>query len=101
MIMSDLEFLSVSFGFEGENYYALIRKKEKDNSTQYHVTIMNGELEKLLFGNHIITEVDGMLQPDPTMEDKRLAELKRAITSALYKRLLAEKEKRGGMAVRP
>jgi hypothetical protein len=89
----DLEFNSVSFEFEGNNYLSLIRKKQKGNTTQYCITIMNGELEKLLFGNHVITEVDGVLQIDNAITDPRQAALKMAVSRALYKFLHAQREK--------
>jgi hypothetical protein len=84
----DLEFNSIGFEFEGNHYDSLIRKKQKDNTTEYYVTIMNGELEKLLFGNHIIAEVDGVLQIDNAIPDPKKAALKLAITRALYKFLI-------------
>ena len=90
--MSDIEFLSVSFEFEGGNYYSLIRKKRKGNVIQYCITIMNGELERLLYGNHIITEIDGMLQLEKVVEDPRRAALKQAVTKALQRYLHVAKE---------
>jgi hypothetical protein len=88
--MSDFEFLSVQFEFDGGTYFSLIRKKKKINSIEYHITVMNGELEKLLFGNHIITQVNGVLQAKFNTEDKTVIRLNQAITKALEKYLSSE-----------
>jgi hypothetical protein len=88
--MSDFEFLSVQFEFEGGIYYSLIRKKKKINCIEYHITIMNGKLEKMLYGNHIIKQVNGRLHADCNTEDKKLVQLKQIITQALEKYLSSE-----------
>jgi len=75
----------LSLGFEfGETHYSfLAHVKEKDNSTEYHITVMNGELEKLLYGNHVILEIKGELQIDtPSENDKQLV-LKHQIAVSL------------------
>lgn len=88
--MSDFEFLSVAFEFEGEQHNTLIRKKSKIGSTEYHITVMNGDLEKLLYGNHIIKETGGVFQADYTTEDTKMLQLKKAITKALQQYLARE-----------
>jgi hypothetical protein len=88
--MSDFEFLSVEFEFEGAKYSSLIRKKKKINCIEYHITVMNGKLEKLLYGNHVVKEVNGKLQEDCVSGDKKLVQLKQAITSALNNYLSSE-----------
>jgi hypothetical protein len=85
--MSDFEFLSLEFEFEGAKYYSLIRKKKKVNGFEYGITVMNGKLEKLLFGNHIIKQENGTLHADCLSTDKKLVELKQSITNALQKYL--------------
>lgn len=85
--MSDVEFLSLEFEFEGAKYFSLIRKKKILNGFEYGITIMNGKLEKLLFGNHIIKQVNGTLHSDCQSTDKKLVELKQCITKALQKYL--------------
>src|SRR5262245_28260175 len=87
--MSDFEFLSVEFEFEGATYHALIQKKKKINSIEYHITVMNGKLEKLLYGNHIIKQVNGALQSDSLPEDKKVSHLKQNIMKALQDYLSA------------
>ena len=63
--------------------------KEKENATEYHITVMNGDLEKLLYGNHIITEVDGQVQIDSPIENNEQLYLKFQIEEALSRHLRA------------
>lgn len=81
--MSDSEFLSVSFQFEGTEHSSLIRKKRKTNHTEYSITVMNGELEKMLYGNHILKEKEGVLQIDDIVPSDKQSQLKLAIAKAL------------------
>lgn len=91
--MSDSEFLSVQFEYNGENFYSLVRRKKKINCIEYHITVMNGELEKLLYGNHIIKQVNGILQAECLSPDKKIVELKQRITNALQKYLSSQQLK--------
>lgn len=54
--------LTVGFEFNDTFYYSLIREKEKAAGTDYEITVMNGNLEKLLYGNHVIRKRNGCLQ---------------------------------------
>ena len=81
--MNDSEFLSVPFEFEGASYHALVRKKKRISYTEYQITVMNGKLEKLLFGNHIVKQINGCLHAECSSSDKKLVELKQCITRAL------------------
>jgi hypothetical protein len=81
--MSDFELLSLGFSFESDNYNALIRVKKKLGRTEYHITIMNGPLEQLLYGDHVIYEVNGELSNDVAGGDKRKMALKKAIVKSL------------------
>ncbi len=49
----------VSFEFEQTFYQAVVLAKHDGNSRQYRITIMNGDLEKMLFGCHTILEKAG------------------------------------------
>lgn len=85
--MGDFEFMSVSFQFEGTEHHALIRKKRKADHIAYYITIMNGKLEKLLFGNHIVKEVNGVLQIDQIIPSDKQLQLKLAVAKALKQHL--------------
>src|SRR5687767_9837606 len=88
--MNDTDFLSVQFEYEGENFYSLVRRKKKINCIEYHITVMNGELEKLVYGNHIIKQVNGTLQTECLSPDKKITDLKQCITIALQKYLSSQ-----------
>ena len=77
-----MRILSIEFEYKGIFYYALIRVKEK-TYREYHITVMNGPLEQLLYGSHIIIEVNGSLQVDLPSENNEQGKLKLAIASAL------------------
>jgi hypothetical protein len=89
--MSDFEFLSVEFTYEGVNYFSLIRKKKKTNCFEYHITIMNGKLEKLLYGNHIVKQINGVLESGCLSSDSKLINLKHCVTSALQQYLSSQR----------
>lgn len=76
------KLLNIGFEYQGSIHYSLIRVKEKEDWTEYQITIMDGNLEKLLYGNHIIREVNGHLIIDsPT--DNEQSKLKYMIAQAL------------------
>jgi len=76
------KLLNLGFEYKGCIYYSLIRVKEKENCTEYQVTVMDGNLEKLLYGNHIIKEVNGQLEMD-LPDDNEQRELKTIIAQSL------------------
>lgn len=91
-IFTMLHLLTVGFEFRDIFYYSLIRVKESNLGTDYQITVMNGNLEKLLYGNHIIKKRKGFLQidaDDTTEQDM----LKVSISEALSKFLQVPIEK--------
>lgn len=79
--------MSLGFEFKGKEYHSLIRVKEKEEKTEYHITVMNGDLERLLYGNHIVREENGELNTEgfPEINDQWM--LKKQIVQALSKHL--------------
>ncbi len=67
-------------------YKSLVHCKTKKTCKEYRITVMNGELEKLLYGNHFIKEINGRLQVEVT-ENSTLDSLKASIAHALGKLL--------------
>jgi hypothetical protein len=53
--------LTIGFDFQEHSYLSLVRVKEKEGFMEYQVTVMNGELEKQLYGHHILREINGFL----------------------------------------
>ena len=79
--------ISLEFTYRSQTYYALIRTKLNEQRLAYYVTIMNGELERMLYGNHILIDEAGELRSDPEILDQEIAELKQCVTDALTERL--------------
>ena len=77
--------LSLQFQFRGVEYYALVRIKQRDSCIEHHVTIMNGDLERMLYGNHIFIERDGNLETDPSAVPTDEFMLRQAVCNALSK----------------
>ena len=77
------KIISLEFIYRSKPYYALIRTKEHKGEKFHHVTIMNGDLERKLYGHHVITEKDGIFQSTEEIPDKDIAELKQSVTEAL------------------
>lgn len=75
-------FLTVAFVFCEKLYHSIIIIKKKGEYTIYQITVMNGELEKLLHGNHIITEINGCLNVEVSDNNKQEM-LKAKIAEAL------------------
>ena len=74
--------LSIGFSYFQKVYYTWIRVIEKPNRTEYHVTILDFELDRLLYGNNVFVENDGFLVPE-LYEDEAQGNLRLEITQAL------------------
>ena len=79
--------LSLEFSFLHVIHSALIQVIEKPDKTEFHVTILNSELDKLLSGNNVIIEKNGLLQIDPPLRNHEQENLKLAIKKALSEHL--------------
>ena len=53
--------LLVEFAYRSKTYFALIRTKTNRLRRRHYVTILNGELEQLFYGHHIIIDDEGIL----------------------------------------
>jgi hypothetical protein len=78
------KLLTIEFEFLEQFYFSLIRVKQKNGLNEYQITVMNGDLEKLLYGNHIIREMNGHLQLELTENNKQEL-LKLRVAEALGK----------------
>lgn len=85
--------LTVGFEFNDSFYYSLIRVKPKTSGTDYEITVMNGDLEKLLYGNHVIKQRDNYLEYE-LLETNEQGLLKLAIANALSKFLKVPLERK-------
>jgi len=77
------KIISLEFKYRSRTYCALVRAKIDGDVTLHSVTIMNGDLERLLYGNHIIMEKDGCFQSVLPIMNEQIGELEQSIINAL------------------
>ena len=77
------KLISFTFHYGVEDYYALINVREQSGQTHYLVSVMNSNHEKMIHGNYIITEVDGVLLVNDPMKSSEFAQLKTAVAKNL------------------
>ncbi len=97
-----VNLLTVGFEFKDTFYYSLVRVKEKAAGTDYEITVMNGNLEKLLYGNHVIKERNGRLHveiADSTEQEILKATIGEALGKFLH--LPVEQSGAGELSLRP
>ena len=82
----------ISFVYLGKEYKALIRSRPREGYMQHCITIMNGTLESLLFGQHIFAEKNGeLIYSLPGNEIQ--AGLKEAVANGVRTALCMQSEK--------
>lgn len=77
------KIISLEFKYRSRMYYALIRTREDGEAKLHSVTVMNGDLERLLYGNHVIMEKEGCFQSAMPIVNRQIGELKQSIINAL------------------
>jgi hypothetical protein len=86
ILCETLTMFTISFDYNGTVYNALVNEKHHGNK-QYRITIMNGELEKLLHGNNVIIADDNELQESETSsgeKEKLLSQIRKALIKYLH-----------------
>jgi hypothetical protein len=78
------DIISIEFEYKEKTHFALVRIKEKKEHKEYHITIMNGELEQKLYGNHVFIDEDSWIVLSPVPEN-RTGQLRLAVGKALCK----------------
>ena len=74
---------SIEIRYGGNSYYVLISSRHLNGNLQYRITVMNGELEKLIAGHNTIDVVNGKLVLDDCGGNKEVRELKKQVINAL------------------
>jgi hypothetical protein len=73
----------IAFEFRELHFDAVIRVRKNPGVREFYITVLNWELERLLYGNQVINEVDGVLQANVLEEKKDQTELKLSIACRL------------------
>ena len=79
--------MDIEFYFKGNRYDAIIRVKQNASGREFHITVLNWELERLLYGNQVISETEGVLQANLHLENEEQTALKLIIASSLGRKL--------------
>ncbi len=74
--------ITINFDFLEDIYYFLASYKITDDQRGYYSTLMDSNLETLLYGDHLIKEQNGYLQIE-IVENSEHESLKLKITEAL------------------
>jgi hypothetical protein len=75
--------IDIQFDFRGGHHEALIRIFKKAAGHEYHITVLDWDLERLLYGNEVIEEKDKVLHANVLPEKPDQAELKLIIAARL------------------
>lgn len=75
-----------SFHYNNSTYKA-IANKWKESNGYYRITVMNGDLERLLFGNNIVSPEEGWIDAADNSGNTALKELQEALLAALHAEL--------------
>ena len=81
------KMISLEFQYKSKRYYALIRVKNHNEQRIYSITIMDGELERLLYGHHVLIEKNDGLHSITDIDNSEVAALKECITLALSQQI--------------
>lgn len=90
---------SLPFVFGGKEYHLLGRDVTVESEPQLRVTVMNGELEKVLIGKNTFRYNGTMIAEEPQWSEGTCGELRAVIRQAL-RRYLGER-KLGATSIRP
>lgn len=75
--------IHLSFDYKDRHYDAAIRVRQRPQGREFRITTLDWSLERLLYGNQVIQEVDGALQANVCAEKKDQTELKLIIAARL------------------
>ena len=74
--------MTIAFTYKNQEYKALVDEKKSASCKQFRITIMNGELETLLYGHNVILYKNNSFQENGLVSDDQanlLASLKAAL----------------------
>jgi hypothetical protein len=80
-LLSDISL--VEFAYRSKTYFALIRTKTNRHEKRHYVTILNGELEQVLYGHHIIIDNGAVLNSPEEILNAHILELNQSVSDAL------------------
>ncbi|QEC40175.1 hypothetical protein [Pseudobacter ginsenosidimutans] len=77
------DMLVFGFHYKQRFYKAIANIWKKSTNGLYRITVMNGDLEKLLFGNNILSLKDGRFLMEESIGDLEVRQLQQALVLGL------------------
>lgn len=74
---------AIEFEWESQQYSGIVRAHAKDDIEEYHVRIMNGRLDRLLYGHHVFRVQDGAVLQQEHSPGAHVQALHRVVRQAL------------------
>lgn len=80
-----MKMISIPFRYKQREYFSLVRVKCRCEEVKLEVTIMNGDLERILYGYHLFIYNLGYVEIGSYSEDPVVNQLQCTIRSAITK----------------
>lgn len=77
------DMLVFGFHYKQRFYKAIANIWKKSTNGLYRITVMNGDLEKLLFGNNILSLKDGRFLMEESIGNLEVRQLQQALVLGL------------------
>lgn len=77
------DMLIFGFHYKQKFYQAIANLWKKSTNGLYRITVMNGDLERLLFGNNIVSLKEGRFLTDEAADSTDLKQLQQALVAGL------------------
>lgn len=77
------DMLIFGFHYKQKFYKAIANLWKKSTNGLYRITVMNGDLEKLLLGNNIVSIKEGKFVSDESANDQEVKQLQQALVVGL------------------
>jgi hypothetical protein len=77
------KMISIQFTYRNSTHHALVRCGQIEGLSQIRVTVMNGDVEALLFGHHIFFSNEGKITPALQCANQAVTEIQQAIIESL------------------
>ncbi|HVK46263.1 MAG TPA: hypothetical protein VM488_00435 [Pseudobacter sp.] len=77
------DMLVFSFRYKERFYKAIANLWQKSTKGLYRITVMNGDLERMLFGNNIVSLKEGRFMTAEASAEPEIKQLQEALVIAL------------------
>jgi hypothetical protein len=78
-----MKMISIPFRYKQREYFSLVRVKCRCDEVKLEVTIMNGDLERILYGYHIFVYNARCVETKSCSDNPVINQLQHAVKSAI------------------